>query len=288
MHHHLPGNIEKVQKTNPSTRPLPVRLLSAKISPHLLEHYAWTWIHQQLTPHAHKSPHPAPQTAQDIANLYDKHPDLHTAHITKDYTVSAARHLTQFFLKLPQKASHTLTVIFNADHARPACQCMWLKPLEELPPHAQVLLTATETACLLPTLKARCHPLLYPNRPPATNDGLPIQASILKLLQQILQHRKWPASLTQEKIATKKDTPAVRDALRWTEHWARSTWLAQHGIPTAPPPQPAGNAWSSPDLTVLMDFCSWAILQLDAGWLSANSAWEQLLLRMLDKSEFLR
>jgi len=99
------------------------------------------------------------------------HPDLHLytpSGKSNLHTIESMRELKSELAMRPNESSRSLFIIDDAERMLPTSSNALLKSLEEPPPHALIILVASDPERLLPTIRSRCRRL--PFAPVATED----------------------------------------------------------------------------------------------------------------------
>ena len=113
---------------------------------------------------------------------HGRHPDVRVierAAERRDMTIDQIRQLEGEIVLAPYEASSKLFCLADADTLNDAAASALLKTLEEPPPHAMLLLTATDSTALPITIRSRCQQLtLQPVAAKTIAEGLVIQHAI--------------------------------------------------------------------------------------------------------------
>lgn len=109
--------------------------------------------------------------------------------VQRDDTPEGLTPLRTFVSRLPTEGRHQVAVLVEADRLGMEAANALLKTLEEPPPYTTFVLTTGNEAGILPTIRSRCQPVIFPPAPlpevaeALTREGLePAQANLLAAL----------------------------------------------------------------------------------------------------------
>lgn len=125
------------------------------------------WLAQVLCCQAAPGTRPCGQCRACRLVAEGHHPDVHLDEERQPLRIEGARALQHALALAPSEAPNRVAVLGEIEAASPGAANSLLKTLEEPPPHAVIILTATDEDDVLPTIRSRCRTVRLRGTPPA-------------------------------------------------------------------------------------------------------------------------